>query len=335
MKILKTFGKRYPVSAFLILCFGFTWSIWFTVPFFAGSDWSLGRIYVGAGFGPALAAIFMNQLCGHGADIGNKKWWLCFSTFFALLFGLYFSILLTGDGITAEKFSQARPAGISVTGILGVIVSAVIGSFVIASLAVSRSKALSSVSKWHVSIKWWLIALLLPSVWMMLGVLMASMTGEKIQVEAVEHNLELQTWGLYTARSILLTFLVVAIGEEAGWRAWMLPRLQQRFSPLLSSVFIGIAWGLWHFPLFVIGQYSDPPEMVFAKAGACIMLGIVFTWLYNRTGGNLLMVVLLHTAMNSSPRFVPFSEQMGVFLILSLICMIVFDKMWRKSRVQL
>jgi membrane protease YdiL (CAAX protease family) len=74
--------------------------------------------------------------------------------------------------------------------------------------------------------------------------------------------------------------------------------------------------------------------MVFAKAGACVMLGIIFTWFYNRTGGNLLMVVLLHTTMNNSPKLIPFTEQMGLFLFLAFICMILFDRMWRKMKTQ-
>ncbi|WNC72357.1 type II CAAX endopeptidase family protein [Thalassotalea psychrophila] len=331
MNWLKECSERYPILSFTLISVGITWAVWFCVPFFAGSNWALGRILVGAGFGPALAAIFLNHLCGPGANIGNRKWWFCFSFFSILLFGLYFSILITGDAITAEKFSTAKPVGITFTGVLGSIVSAGVGGFVIASLVVSRSNALNSISQWRISIKWWLIALLLPATWMLLGLFMAYMTGNPVEIS--HHGLDLQTWILYTTRSILLTFLVVAIGEESGWRAWMLPRLQASFSPLLSSVFLGLIWGLWHFPLFVIGQYSDPPEMVFAKAGACVMLGIIFTWLYNRTGGNLLMVVLLHTAMNSSPRLIPFSEQMGLFLFLAFVSMIIFDRMWRKNGV--
>lgn len=332
MEKLKTFSEQYPILSFIIISVTITWTVWFSVPFVAGEDWALGRIVVGAGFGPGLAAIYLNHLNGRGGDIGTKRWWYCFGLSFVVIFSLYFSILITGDAISSEKFSKAEPVGITATGVLVSIVSASIGSFIIACLICSHSKALKSIIKWRISFKWWLIALFLPASWMSLGILMAYMTDTPIQ--PITHNLDAQTWFLYLMRSILLTFLVVAIGEESGWRAWMLPKLQERFSPLLSSVFLGIVWGLWHFPLFVIGQYSDPPEMVFAKAGACVMLGIIFTWFYNRTGGNLLMVVLLHTTMNNSPKLIPFSEQMGVFLFLAFICMIIFDRMWRKMNIK-
>jgi membrane protease YdiL (CAAX protease family) len=332
MEKLKTFSEQYPILSFIIISVTITWAVWFSVPFVAGEDWALGRIVVGAGFGPGLAAIFLNHLNGNGGSIGTKKWWFCFSIFFILLFSLYFSILITGDAISSEEFSIAEPVGITLTGVLTSTISASIGSFIIACLVCSHSKALNSITQWRISFKWWLIALFLPASWMSLGILMAFMADAPIQ--PISHNLDFQTWLLYLTRSILLTFLVVAIGEESGWRAWMLPKLQERFSPLFSSVFLGIVWGLWHFPLFVIGQYSDPPEMVFAKAGACVMLGIIFTWFYNRTGGNLLMVVLLHTTMNNSPKLIPFTEQMGLFLFLAFICMILFDRMWRKMKTQ-
>ncbi|NKF50809.1 CPBP family intramembrane metalloprotease [Shewanella sp. WXL01] len=330
MEWLKSVSTRYPILTFIFISISFTWAVWFSVPFIAGDNWALGRIVVGAGFGPAIAAIVLNHLSGTGTQIGTKNWWLCFVVFFAILLGLYFSILVTGDAISAESFSNAKPVGFSVTSILASIISASVGSFIIACLLCSRSIALNSLNKWRISYKWWLVALFLPALWMTLGLLVAQQ--QDATITPISHSLEQSTWLLFIARSILLTFLVVAIGEESGWRAWMLPKLQERFSPLLSTVFVGIVWGVWHLPLFLIGQYDDPPEMIFAKTGACIMLGVIFTWLYNRSGGSLLMAVALHTTMNNTPKILPFSEQMGIFLLLAVISMIVVDRMWRTNK---
>jgi len=40
--------------------------------------------------------------------------------------------------------------------------------------------------------------------------------------------------------------LIGACGEELGWRSFLQPHLQQRYSPLISALIVGILWGTWH-----------------------------------------------------------------------------------------
>lgn len=124
-----------------------------------------------------------------------------------------------------------------------------------------------------------------------------------------------------------------ALNEEAGWRGFALPRLQNRFSPMIASVIIGAFWGLWHVPLHVIdvGMYGGNPW------GAVIRImdiprAILFTWLYNRTKGNLLVVMLFHAAINTTSYFMSRSHMVVFVLVLVIaILFVIMDKMWRKS----
>ncbi|MEM8860440.1 MAG: CPBP family glutamic-type intramembrane protease, partial [Chloroflexota bacterium] len=50
-----------------------------------------------------------------------------------------------------------------------------------------------------------------------------------------------------------IVILLVALGEEFGWRGYALPKLQQLFSPLSSSLILGLLWGFWHYPGYLIG----------------------------------------------------------------------------------
>ncbi|MCY7324650.1 MAG: CPBP family intramembrane metalloprotease [Microbacteriaceae bacterium] len=81
------------------------------------------------------------------------------------------------------------------------------------------------------------------------------------------------------------TLLAVAtIGrgiEEPGWRGFTLPALQQRRSPLIATLTIGLGWGIWHIPL------SGPLCFI-----APLVLAFFSTWLYNRTGSVVVCLVL-------------------------------------------
>ena len=37
-----------------------------------------------------------------------------------------------------------------------------------------------------------------------------------------------------------------AVGEEIGWRGYMMPRLKERFSLFTGRLLGGILWGVWH-----------------------------------------------------------------------------------------
>jgi uncharacterized protein len=327
MKSVKSWIDIYPISAFLLLCFTITWSVWFSVPVIAGTDWAFGKIVVGAGFGPALAAIILAQLNGTGCNIATARWWKCFVVVFTLMASLYISILICGDAITAKKFQSAVPVGFTLASSLSVILSSTVTAFIVSCLVCSRDLRLNSILCWRVPLRYWLVALFLPASWMVLGLLSVHLMDSP--TPPIGEDITGLSNQLFLIRSLLFTFLVVAIGEEAGWRGWLLPALQKRFSPLMSSFILGLVWGVWHFPLFVIGQYAESPVATFAKMGACVMLATMFTWLYNRASHNLLLAVVLHTAFNNTPRVIPQTEQMALFLMAILASMIIYDRMWQ------
>jgi len=86
-------------------------------------------------------------------------------------------------------------------------------------------------------------------------------------------------------------------GEEIGWRGFALPRLQKRRSALAASVILGLMWSLWHVPAFLyLDTYVNAGGLaVFPGVAFGIVMGaIVLTWLYNTTGGSVLMVAVWH-----------------------------------------
>ena len=327
---IRQLTREWPILSFSLLCFAMTWSVWFSAPAIAGSDWAFVKIIVGAGFGPALAAIFLAQLQGTGCKVRSLKWWCYFGMVFSVMAVIYLSILHTGDGITLTQFEQATPVGFTVTTVIAALLSSAVAGFIVACLACSTDSRLNSLFTMPTQKRWLLIALLLPAAWMCLGLFTAYLTDSAIQYLPTDWSNPAHL--VFLIRSVAFTFLVVAIGEEAGWRAWLLPELQKRFSPLTSSFYLGLMWGAWHFPLFVIGQYAESPIATFAKMGACVMLATMFTYLFIRSHHSLLVAVLFHTALNNTARFVPFIEQSGIFMLAVFIGMICLGRMWQNNQ---
>ncbi|MBF2028308.1 MAG: CPBP family intramembrane metalloprotease [Oscillatoriales cyanobacterium C42_A2020_001] len=89
-----------------------------------------------------------------------------------------------------------------------------------------------------------------------------------------------------------------ALGEEFGWRGFLLPLLQSRLSALLASMVIGVIWAFWYLPLFLIpGQLQQHLPFGLYVLNT-IALSILFTWTYNSTGGSVFSAILLHTSVD-------------------------------------
>lgn len=95
------------------------------------------------------------------------------------------------------------------------------------------------------------------------------------------------------------------LGEELGWRGFALPRIQRDAVALVSGLVIGLVWGLWYIPLwFVPGNIHQSLSFPLFLA-QMVGLSVLITWLYNNTGGSLLIVGLFHAASNTTLGLLP------------------------------
>jgi membrane protease YdiL (CAAX protease family) len=95
--------------------------------------------------------------------------------------------------------------------------------------------------------------------------------------------------------------LVPALGEELGWRGWLLPRLMP-LGTLPALLITGVVWGVWHAPLVLLGyDYPDAPGWlgVTAMVGMCIPIGALLGWLRLRSG-SVWPAALAHAAFNGA-----------------------------------
>lgn len=104
----------------------------------------------------------------------------------------------------------------------------------------------------------------------------------------------------YLLPGLLVSGIVFGGLEEIGWRGYLLPVLQRHRSALVSSVIIGAAWAIWHAPLFLVEGTTQAVASPVWFAVQAVALSVVLAWVYNGTGGSLLLSVLFHGAVNAS-----------------------------------
>ncbi|WP_430592182.1 CPBP family intramembrane glutamic endopeptidase [Humidisolicoccus flavus] len=95
--------------------------------------------------------------------------------------------------------------------------------------------------------------------------------------------------------------LLPALGEELGWRGWLLPKLMP-LGTVPALLISGVVWGLWHAPLVLLGyNYPGVPGWlgVTAMIGMCIVFGAVFGWLRLRSE-SVWPAALAHAAFNGA-----------------------------------
>jgi len=144
--------------------------------------------------------------------------------------------------------------------------------------------------RWRVPWYWYAVALGLP---LALRVLTAVVNANPADAPAPD-------WFRLAWGSFLLAFLIRLVnpldgpaGEEPGWRGFAVPRLQASRSPLVAAVVLGALVTGWHLPLVVAGDLG-PISLV-----STFSITIVYVWLFNHTGGSVLLTLLFHSAQGA------------------------------------
>jgi uncharacterized protein len=140
---------------------------------------------------------------------------------------------------------------------------------------------------WRVGLGWYVVALLLMPAMSLAAIYLNVLFGAPAPTAAF-----FGSWS-----SLLLVFAVRLVNpadgpmqEELGWRGFALPRLQERHSPLIANLILGVLVVVWHLPLVFTGQL--PAFALFATLAATILFG----WIFNNTKGSVLLTLIAHIA---------------------------------------
>jgi membrane protease YdiL (CAAX protease family) len=146
--------------------------------------------------------------------------------------------------------------------------------------------------EWCVDARWYLFTI-------------GYMVAIKLSV-ALAHRVITGSWPRFGTEAwyIIVTAIVlstpVQAGEEIGWRGYALPRLAARFGFAGASVLLGLVWVCWHLPLFFVPGIDVYGQSFPVWALGVTALSVAITWLYVHTNGSLLLVMLMHSAVNQT-----------------------------------
>jgi membrane protease YdiL (CAAX protease family) len=186
--------------------------------------------------------------------------------------------------------------------------------------------------RWRVRWYWYVVAIALPLAVVGLTV------GLNVALGASVPSLA----GVGSVTTVLMMFAVRlvnpgdgALGEEPGWRGVALPGLQSTLSPLVSTLILGVAVTVWHVPLLFLEDGLLQPSIIAGFLLRSFAVTFWYTWLFNHTGGSVLMTIVSHAAQGTIqigalwPAGADFAQAMllnSVVLSVLAIGLVVFDR---------
>jgi uncharacterized protein len=201
----------------------------------------------------------------------------------------YFVLIFSVEWVLVLTLSRITPPMLAL--LIGSWLPDCIGVFItgISAGRLGLRELFSKVILWRIGLRWYATAILLPAImaWISIGL-----------YTIINHNLP----DFAPSNQLFLVFLGAvftgALGEELGWRGTALPRMQTRWSPLISSLILGFLWGLYHLPSFLLSGLPLKNMPLIPFMISALGLTIIVTWTFNHTKGSLILVFLYHFSFN-------------------------------------
>lgn len=130
----------------------------------------------------------------------------------------------------------------------------------------------------------------------------------------------------FTSIQVLLVALVLAAIkgpiEEFGWRGLALPLLQRMFAPIWAGLILGVIWGVWHLPAFLLSGTQQSEWSFPAFFAGCLAISVIVTALFNRSHGSILLSAVFHFQL-MNPIF-PDAQPYDTYLLIVVASLIVW-----------
>ena len=147
-----------------------------------------------------------------------------------------------------------------------------------------------------------IIALVYGIVWLSgLGVLSTDGYALKVSKEfGIEPPLPFVLSVLVIATLGLAVNSIAALGEEIGWRGFLVPELAKKLTFKSTAIVSGLIWAVWHYPIIIWADYSKDIPAWFALPIVTVMfvgMSTVMAWIRLKSG-SLWGAVIFHASHN-------------------------------------
>ncbi len=238
-----------------------------------------------------------------------------------------------GFGFVASQISTGSPA-------LGafLMIVAGFGPSLAGVAVVAVSTGRSGVHHWigrcvngRVGWGWYVIAFLVSPVVMVIALALNGLMGGSLPAfpAASQIPLAIANFGLV---------LVIGgpLGEEFGWRGYLMPTLTARMSWRAASLGVGVVWGLWHLPLFFMDGTAQAQMSIAIFLINIIAGSVLFGWLFERTARSVFPALVMHTSLNAfagilgivpkATTELPYILVTGLLVLIAAVLLILPDR---------
>lgn len=219
-------------------------------------------------------------------------------TYFVLTYAITWTIWAPMFAAARGWAAWAVPDALYYAGSFGPGIAALVLTGLIGGSAGVRD-LLGRIVKWRIPLRYYAFAVLVPvALFVVSMVINRAVRGAWSDLSLLGKADYLPVLG--PAGVFLVWLLSYGLGEETGWRGFALPHLQRDHPATTASVILAVFWSAWHLPAFffrdaylAMGPLGIPMFLI-----TMIFTAVVFTWLYNSTGGSILVVILFHAVFD-------------------------------------
>ncbi len=251
-------------------------------------------------------------------------------SYFALVFAISWGgiLIVVGrpGGILDTTVGQKQTEMLLPFAMLAMIVGPSVAGILLTGLLYGRAglrDLLARMTRWRVGARWYAVALLTAPLSLTASLLALSLTSSEFLpgILATSDKASVLLFGIGWE-------LIVGIFEELGWTGFAIPTLLRlRYGVLTTGLIVGLLWGAWHLLVNFWGISSSSGALPLALVLPVVLFTflpayrVLMVWVYDRTGGSLLVVILMHASLIAFWTSLPPLGLAGVPLV-------TFDLVW-------
>ncbi len=175
--------------------------------------------------------------------------------------------------------------------------------------------------KFKVKYYWYLLVFFMPIVVYSIPIMINLIFGNPYNLSYFDVSL----WGIDFS-VIITNILFAGLAEEPGWRGFAVPKMNEKYRPIVSGIVIGVIWAVWHLLQYVYGgrPWETFPQFIFTVT----IISCIYVWIYQKTESIPIMIIF-HVMHNLSNRvFIKYHKPIwgGLIYLIILAVILIFDR---------